>query len=101
MTKKSFGEVTLSDETKSMLGETPVFDVEKNERHNLFRDKFLELGEDCQKVLSMFFNKIKMEVIMEKMGYASIGYTKKRKFQCKQKLVRLIEADPVYAELKY
>ncbi|MCB0706862.1 MAG: sigma-70 family RNA polymerase sigma factor [Saprospiraceae bacterium] len=98
--KKSFGEVTLSEEITSTLTEDKVSEIEANEREVLFRNKFLLLGVDCQQVLSMYFQKIKMEEIMEKMQFSSISYTKKRKFQCKEKLVQLIENDSIYHELK-
>ena len=82
-------------------GEDPVIekDLESTERRRLFRDKFKQLGEDCQRVLKMFLEGISMVKIAEKMGYASEGYAKKRKFKCKQKLTSLIKADVRFQEL--
>lgn len=99
MKKKSFGEVSLSDEMIPMYKENDLPDIEKNEKQLLFQNKFALLGADCQKLLNLFFAKVKMAEIMDKMGFSSIGYTKKRKFQCKTKLIELIEKDSRYQEL--
>ena len=98
--KRSFGEVTLSDEMTSMVGADSPVDLDQNEQYALYRKIFLRLGKDCQQVLLMFLGKVSMQEIMEKMGYGSLSYTKKRKFKCKEQLVKMIEADPVYEELK-
>ncbi len=97
--KKSFGEVSLSDEMIPIYKEEDLPDIEKNEKYVLFQSKFVLLGADCQRLLNLFFAKVKMADIMEKMGFSSIGYTKKRKFQCKTKLIELIEKDSRYQEL--
>ncbi|MCG8477132.1 MAG: sigma-70 family RNA polymerase sigma factor [Cytophagales bacterium] len=72
---------------------------EKQERYELFRRKFKELNEDCQKILFHFFEKKSMKEITEIMGFKNEGYTKKRKFKCKEKLVKLIREDSIFAEL--
>lgn len=98
--KKSKKEVTLDDKMLSMLKEDADPILEKSEQYYLYRKMFLKLGEDCQHVLDMFLRKISMQEIMQKMGYGSISYTKKRKFICKEKLVKLIQNDPSFQELK-
>jgi RNA polymerase sigma factor (sigma-70 family) len=52
--KKPFGEVTLSNEMTSMIEDDSPEALERNEQYTLYRNKFLELGEDCQKLLSLF-----------------------------------------------
>lgn len=78
-------------------------DIEKvitqRRKDSLFREKFAQLGADCQKVMKLFFEGTKMEKIGEIMGYGSVSYTKKRKFKCKERLVSLIEQDTLYQEL--
>lgn len=75
-------------------------ELERTERHRLFRAKLQQLGADCQKVLRLFFAGTPMTQIAQQMGFASEGYAKKRKFQCKQKLTDLIKADPRYQEMR-
>lgn len=99
--KKSKSEVTITDQMTLILGEEDLPGIEQNEQYVLYRKKFLQLGEDCQKVLDFFLQKISMKEIMEKMGFGSIAYAKKRKFQCKEQLVKMIKQDPVFVELMY
>lgn len=40
-----------------------------------------------------------MARIAELMGYGSVSYARKRKFQCKEKLIALTKAAPLYREL--
>ena len=98
--KRSFGEVTLSDEMTSMIENESSDELEQNEQYVLYRKKFLLLGNDCQQVLRMYMEKISMQEIMKKMGYGSLSYTKKRKFKCKEQLIKMIEKDPAFKELK-
>ena len=71
----------------------------KTEQYNLYRTKFQLLGEDCKKVLQLFFDGESMVVIAKTMGYKSEQYAKKRKFKCKEQLIRLIREDALYREL--
>lgn len=101
MKKKSFGEVTLSDEMKSIVRDDTPQQLEQNEQYTLYRQKFLELGKDCQQLMSLFLNKISMKEIVEKMGLSSISYAKKKKFKCKEQLVKRIQSDVRYLELRH
>lgn len=98
--KKSNSEVTLDDKMLLMVEDEPIPILEHSEEYFLYRKMFLKLGEDCQKVLGLFLQKVSMSKIMEQMGYGSISYAKKRKFLCKEKLVKLIQEDPSFQELK-
>lgn len=71
------------------------------EEENLFWDAFHRLSPDCQELLHLFFDKVKMETIAEKQNLSSVSYAKKKKFQCKEKLVALVKADPRFNELKW
>ncbi|PHN02200.1 RNA polymerase sigma factor [Flavilitoribacter nigricans] len=75
--------------------------LERTEQHRLFRDKLAQLGEDCKKVLRLFFMGTPMSEIATEMGYTSEGYARKRKFKCKQKLTKLIKSDPRFEEIRY
>ncbi len=97
--KKSGREVSLKKEAEDQLVADDLPILEHTEQFFLYRKMFLRLGEDCQKVLRLFLRKVDMATITVQMGYSSINYTKKRKFKCKEKLVRLIKADPVFQEL--
>lgn len=66
----------------------------------LFRTKLNLLGEQCRKLINLFFEGNSMREIVEKLGLSSVSFAKKKKFQCKEKLVGLVKADPIYNELK-
>lgn len=72
--------------------------LEKTERYRFFREKLRALGSDCRQILEMFITGESMEKIARAMGFASAGYAKKRKFYCKQKLIRLIREDGRFEE---
>jgi len=73
--------------------------LQENSKSSLFHKCFLNLGEVCQQVLRNFFLGKSMLEISELMNY-SLGYTRKKKFECKKKLIEIIERDPMYQELK-
>jgi RNA polymerase sigma factor (sigma-70 family) len=99
--KKSRTGVTLDENWELKDDSASVEeDITHKNQMTLFQQSFKKLGEDCQKVLSFFFEKKSMDFIMEQMGFSSISYTKKRKFQCKEKLVELVKSDPSFEELK-
>jgi len=97
--KKSFKEVTIPEDVKYKSDDNIEADLEAIEEQNLFWSAFKNLGEDCQKLMRLFFDKEKMEKIAQMMGYSSVSYAKKRKFQCKEKLVAFVKADDRFDEL--
>ena len=73
--------------------------VEKNMRYKLFQDHFKMLGTDCQQILQMHFDKVPLQTIATIMGFKSEKYAKKRKFSCKEYLVKSIKQDVLYDQL--
>lgn len=98
--KKTNLEVTIPEDAKYIPDDSYHFDTLQVERGNLFYKALRHLGQDCQKLLELFFQNHKMEEIAQKMGFASEGYARVRKSQCKDKLVEMIKKDAAYKELK-
>jgi RNA polymerase sigma factor (sigma-70 family) len=71
----------------------------ENEKHKLYQTHFLNLSEDCQKVLQLFLKKISLREIASIMGYKTEKYAKTRKFNCKEELKTRILNDPNYLKL--
>ena len=69
------------------------------EREHLVQRYFVKLEKTCQQLLQLFFKKKSMREISEKLNF-TIGYTRKKKFDCKKKLIEMIEADAIFEELK-
>ena len=98
--KKANQEVTLPDHIK-LIGEDDIAkDLIMLEENEVFWRAFQQLGADCQKLLTLFFEKVKMKEITREMGFGSENYAKKRKYQCKEKLIELVTADARFEELK-
>jgi RNA polymerase sigma factor (sigma-70 family) len=64
------------------------------EKYRLYQVHFLNLSEDCQKILRLFMNKRPLKEIAEVMGFKTEKYAKTRKFMCKEKLRNAILNDP-------
>lgn len=78
-----------------------LYTIEKNDRLRLYRSKFDELGEDCKKVLRLFYQGTPMSEITRFMGYGSDDYTKKKKYTCKNALLEKIRNSNQFRELGY
>ncbi len=73
--------------------------VELNEKYRLYQKHFKNLGKDCQKILQLFFDKVPLRQIAQIMGYQSDKYAKKRKYKCKEYLVKSIKQDIEYKKI--
>jgi RNA polymerase sigma factor (sigma-70 family) len=69
--------------------------------NHLFNKHFAELSEDCQKILSMYFNNFSVEDIRTAMNYKDLHHTADRKYRCKKSLVKRIVNDPLFKRLKH
>ena len=98
--KKSRTEVTIPDDNKYTVSTDIEKTIQQEEENKVFWQAFRKLGKDCQKLMQLFFEKQKMQEIMKIMGYGSVSYAKKRKFQCKERLVDLVKSDRRYGELR-
>lgn len=73
-------------------------EYELHEEYKLYQSYFSKLHKDCQKLLSLFMKKISLKDIANKMGIESVQYAKRKKYKCKEQLVRNIRKDPKYIE---
>lgn len=73
-------------------------DVEVKEQEQLYRKHLLSLNCKCKNILFLFFEGKSMKEISKLTNYSE-GYVRKRKFECKEYLIQLIENDPMYKEL--
>ena len=98
--KRSFQEVSLPEDVKYTIEDSWVPMIEQEERSKLLWDNLQRLGKDCQKLLKLFFSGKTMANIQEVMGFGSVSYASKRKFQCKERLIEMIKKDKRYDELR-
>jgi len=70
-----------------------------NERFKLYQEHFSKLSYNCQKILELFLAQIQLKEIARILGFKSDQYVKKRKHQCKEKLIASIKSDPRFNEI--
>lgn len=88
----------MDDAEEEELDEQLLIRLERAEQEQLFFKHFDALGDNCRKILQWFFDKVPLKEIAEKLN-TSEGYIKKRKFTCKERLIKAIQSDPVFGEL--
>lgn len=100
-TKKSAtAEVLLSSDLEYIAGDISIeTDLLYLERDRIFWHAFHRLDSDCRRVLELYFQKTPMERIAECMGYRSGAYARRRKMQCKERLIGLIQSSPDFPDL--
>lgn len=96
---KKFSEKPPEDIERVDLDKSMLERLERSEKEQVFFKHFDTLGENCKKILKWFFDKVPLKKIAEKLD-TSESYIKKRKFICKEKLVKAIQADAKFEELK-
>lgn len=72
---------------------------ELNERYQLYQEHFKKLSFNCQKILELFLARIPLKEIARILGLKSEVYVKKRKYNCKERLVENIKKDPKFNSL--
>ena len=97
--RKKFLQNEALPEAEDILSRDALEELHYFEQQSLFQKNFLKLGEACQKLLGYFFDGQSMREISVQMEYSE-GYTRKKKFECKQQLINYIEKDPSFTELK-
>lgn len=98
--KKSNSEVMIPEDAQYIADDLSEFDHLKLERQSLFDKAFAQLGEDCQRLLLLFFQKKSMDEIAAEMGFGSDNYAARRKHTCKERLVDMIKSYPEFRELR-
>lgn len=99
--RKEQNKTMITEETEAVeLDDNVLALIEVNDRHRLFRRHFDLLEDGCRRVLALFFDKTPLKAIAEMLG-TSEGYIKKKKFKCKERLIKSVQSDPSFDELKY
>lgn len=72
----------------------------KIERRNLYLKHLEELPTDCKRLIKFIIEGFSLEEITKLMPFNSIEFTKTKRFRCKVMLIKKIQNDPQYNELK-
>lgn len=81
------------------VDEDTIAHIELAEKRSLYFKHFEQLGADCQNILKWFFDKTPLKEIAGRLDTTE-SYIKKKKFKCKEKLIKAIQKDPLFNELK-
>ena len=96
--KKYRSDLTIEGDEGYTIKDDIEILISEEEKWRLLRQKFAQLGKDCQQVLQLFFDGHSLREIAQKMNYTE-KTAKWKKFSCKEKLSDLIKKDPRYREL--
>lgn len=95
-------ETQLTEVHQETVGvDASVFEfLEDNDRNQLVARGLQALGEDCRKVLSLYyFEKTRMKVIAQIMGYTNEQVAKNKKSRCMKKLREWVMKQPEAREI--
>ncbi|MEO1253330.1 MAG: sigma-70 family RNA polymerase sigma factor [Bacteroidota bacterium] len=95
-----YTDFTESEELSQMDEEAADKMVLDAEVDQVYTRNFSKLTKECKKVLTMFFNGSSMKEIVKHMNFPSESFARKRKFNCKNELIKLVKSDPLYDELR-
>ncbi len=85
-------------DTEETIAPDMLEDIVHKDREHVYRTYFLKLNTKCKEILELLFQGKSMKEIANITGYTE-GYTRKKKFECKESLLQMIENDPMYQEL--
>jgi len=87
-------------EVEEIIDETSTYEAYKtNKRKDLFYKHFKLLSKDCQITLKAFFTGLSFAEIAGKLKISSEDFARRKKYLCKENLVRSIKSDPNYKEI--
>ncbi len=99
--KKRTKVVTFEDDLVLTTEDSFEFELEQHKKYKLYKNKFDLLGDNCKKLLSLFFQKKSMADITRLLNFKEENFARKKKYKCKEKLIQLIRKDPKFNQLKH
>lgn len=97
--KRPNDNISEAFDLEAELEEDTLYQIYKNERIKLYREKFEELKDECKKVLQMFIMKIPLSEITKIMNYSSEQIARNKRYKCKEALINSIKKSAKYKEL--
>jgi RNA polymerase sigma factor (sigma-70 family) len=75
-------------------------DIITDQKSKVLKEVIVRLGEKCFKLLQLsIYNNLSGNEICDMMGFTSVNAVKTQKYKCKQKLLEILELNPVYKEV--
>jgi RNA polymerase sigma factor (sigma-70 family) len=98
--RKVRNEVVADDQVFVELDEDIDGLAAEQEQFRIYQKHFQLLHKDCQEILQLFLKKVPLKEIAQKLNIKSDKYLKKRKYECKEALIKRIQNDPDYKRVK-
>ncbi len=73
--------------------------LREEKKYELFRDGMTRLGNDCRRVLELFFARVTYKEIAARMNYTGEEYARRKKYLCTKKLMSAVKQDERFAEI--
>ena len=70
--------------------------VDETTERQIFQNNFKKLDKICQKILTYHLKKLSDKKIAKKVKIKDVSYLRKRKYLCKERLIKMIKEDPKY-----
>ncbi|TSA37152.1 MAG: sigma-70 family RNA polymerase sigma factor [Porphyromonadaceae bacterium] len=98
--RKVRNEVVTDNQVFVQLDEDIEGQFAEQEQFRIYQKHFQLLHKDCQEILQLFLKRVPLKEIAQKMNIKSDKYLKKRKYACKEALIKRIQNDPEYKRLR-
>lgn len=98
--RKVRNEVVTDNQVFVELDEDIDGQAAEQEQFRIYQKHFQLLHKDCQEILQLFLKKVPLKEIAQRMNIKSDKYLKKRKYACKEALIKRIQNDPDYKRVR-
>lgn len=98
--RKVRNEIVTDNQAFVQIDDDIEVQIEEQEQFRIYQKHFQLLHKDCQEILQLFLKKVPLKEIAQKMSIKSDKYLKKRKYDCKEALIKRIQNDPDYKRLR-
>lgn len=89
-----------ADTVREVIGDKEYGEYLENQSEKIYQRHYRKLPGDCKRVIRMFFRKRPFKKIAKRMNYTSEEYGRRKKYLCMQQLMKMINEDPEYIEMK-
>ena len=98
--KKVRSEVISDNQAFIQLEDEIDSQVAEQEQFRIYQKHFQLLHKDCQQIMQLFLKKVPLKEIAQQMNIRSDKYLKKRKYECKEALIKRIQNDPDFKRVR-
>jgi len=100
VSRKRRNEQGVGLDTEEIIDDSSIYEAYKtNKRKEFFYKHFKKLSPECQKTLKAFFTGLGFAEMAAKLKLSSEEFARRKKYLCKEYLVKSIKSDPEYNDI--